>query len=707
MITKTLNLDEAYQTLFDDVRKASDGAISVDNLEAYYGSIEEIAALDPKFLRLPLDEPLFEIDANTRKITVPAEFKSNGVSVQKDHLAEIIFFRIARFFDYTDLATCDIVINWKMGSKEGKTTRFIKFEEPFLVDEVQTNGIIFGWPINDIVTDKSGALTFAVEFFKKDGVGDDAKIIYRFNTLPTSVNIKDGLVISEDAKVYELDNDIIRTLVNSKFGEGTAAVGDIIWLTGNGQGLVVGEGIAPDVDFEDFAATINLDTVITDGVPSSIPVNFYAEGYVDEGTKIRYTTESGASLSATPIKVVRPRIQAEYDANSGLLYYASAIAEEPLSAEAVAAAVAAEEELWITGPLEEDLRYFKMDNNALKEATDTDLATWGKENAVELFVIAAMITADKAGPYLIKAQGYKEGQKRDDNGELMYDDNDEPLYEKIGNGDVRATATVTVPAVVAPSAIEVSVSELTSVDTGYSFNEEQTQNVMFLNAEDQGVISASAVVDDFGALQFAWKKQVREPEYDAHGEIIDDGFDPISDTTVAFQDTNSSELEVEAPGQYKVSVVNFLNGASADAVDSVAITASRIAGKITSVTPKWAVGAENTSNSKINVATRSPNYNSNANQLANRKLTLFLEDVVIEDGGQVGTLEYAWYIPVYEEDNEGLRVIVDKTMIPNKTNPFYTVEGGDIEVIPEVRNNYNGSIYTYTLDPIAVNDSAT
>ena len=81
MITKTLNLDDAYQELFDEVREKSNGAIDVDNLDAFYGSIEEIAAVDPKFLRLPLDEPLFDIDANTRKITVPAEFKANGVSV--------------------------------------------------------------------------------------------------------------------------------------------------------------------------------------------------------------------------------------------------------------------------------------------------------------------------------------------------------------------------------------------------------------------------------------------------------------------------------------------------------------------------------------------------------------------------------------------------------------------------------------------------
>ena len=674
MITKTLNLDEAYQELFDEVRVKSDGAIDVDNLDAFYGSIEEIAALDPKFLRLPLDEPLFEIDANTRKIAVPAEFKSNGVSVQKDHLAEVIFFRIERYFDYTDLSTCNIVINWKMGSKEGKTTRFIKFEKVFTIDETKASCIVFGWPINDIVTEKSGALTFAVEFFKTEGSGENEKVIYRFNTLPVSVNIKDGLVISDDAPVYDLDADIIRTLVNSSFGEGTAAVGDIVWLTGDGQGLVAGEGIGADVILKDFAATINLNTSIVGGEPSSDQVSLYAEGFVDEGTQIRYTDANNEALTAEMLKVVRPRVVGEYVADSGIVYYASAVADEPLSDEDAAEA----EEVWVIDALEEGLRYYKaVDGGAFVEAEAEDLEKWGKTDAVELFVKVAKITVEGAGSYIIKAQGYKV-------------DND---GNKIGNGDVKATATVTVPAVVAPSAVEVSVSELTSVDTGYSFNEEQTQNVMFLNAEDQGIISASAVVDDFGALQFTWKKKI--------GDDVD--FSNVAEGNIAFQDTNSSELEVEAPGQYKVSVVNFLNGASADAVDSVVITASRIAGKITSVTPKWAVGANG---SKINVASRQPTYNSAASQMSNRSLTLYLEDVVIEDGGQLGTLEYAWYTPVYQ-DIDDIPTIVDKTLIAGQTGASFTVSGGDIEVIPEVRNNYNGSIYTYTLDPIAVNDSAT
>ena len=101
MITKTINLNDAYTQLFDEIRNKSAGAIDINNVEGFFGHIIEITALNDgegkKYLRLPLDEPMFEIDANTRKIAVPEEFKANGLSVQGDHLAETVYFVIDRY----------------------------------------------------------------------------------------------------------------------------------------------------------------------------------------------------------------------------------------------------------------------------------------------------------------------------------------------------------------------------------------------------------------------------------------------------------------------------------------------------------------------------------------------------------------------------------------------------------------------------------
>lgn len=666
MITKTLNLGPEYDELFNEVREKSNGAIDVNNLDAFYGSIEEIAAVDPKFLRLPLDEPLFDIDANTRKITVPADFRANGVSVQRDHLAEVIFFRIERYFDYTDLSTCNIVINWKMGSKEGKTTRFIKFEKVFTIDEVKASYIVFGWPINDIVTEKSGALTFAVEFFKTEGSGDEQKVIYRFNTLPISVNIKDGLIIDESIEPIELDSDILRTLVNSSFGEGTAAVGDIVWRTGNGDGLVVGEGTGDNIFLKDFEPVIYLNTTITSGVPASDPVSLYAEGYVDEGTQVRYTDANNEALTAAPIKVNRPRIQAEYNAESNKLYYASAIAEEPLSA---ADAVEAEE-LWVVDDLDPAYKYYKIVDNAAVEASEEEIAKWGTAEAIDLYILAVKIDASSVGSYIIKAQGYKV----DNEG------------HKIGNGDVKATSTVTIPAPELPSGVEVVASELEEVDEGYSFNEDEIENVMFLDANGHGTLTANAIIDNFGALQFSWEKKIgNENTFSAIAENVD------------FQDTNSSVLEVSEAGQYKVKVINFQNDASAQAVESAVITASALAGKIESAVVKGAIGSGN----PVNIPANGITYNS-AGRLSVNSVTLSIneEDIVIN--GEKGTLEYEWRKQVLDEE-----LAPHWEVIEGADTNQYRITSGDGIYSPVVKNNCNGSVYTFELNSVVVNDTAT
>ena len=89
----------------------------IGNLNEYFQHIKDLASMaigqgrsgsDPYFLRLPLDEPFFEINANTRGITVPGELSQ--IAVKGDKLAEIVFFRIDRYYDAVDLNTRHIYI---------------------------------------------------------------------------------------------------------------------------------------------------------------------------------------------------------------------------------------------------------------------------------------------------------------------------------------------------------------------------------------------------------------------------------------------------------------------------------------------------------------------------------------------------------------------------------------------------------------------
>ena len=675
MITKTLNLDNAYQDLFDEVRKKSNETINVNNLEAFFGSITEIANLDSKFLRLPLDEPLFEIDANTRKITVPENFRVNGASVQGDHLAEVIFFRIERYFDYKDLSTCNIEINWKMGAKEGKTTRFIKFDDVMTIDDVKSNCIIFGWPINNIVTEKSGALTFAVEFNQTEGEGDNKKVIYRFNTLPTTVNIKDGLIISDNAEVYTLDLDVIRTLVNSSFGEGTAAVGDLRWLTGECHGLVLGKGQYHEL--QDFAEIINLPTIINNGIPTSAAIDLYAQGFIDEGTKIQYTDinnhpvggeDSKVRLEEIPVK--RPMIKTTdlNNLDTEVAYYLDENGIVPADLNNLESV----EQVYFAAPLIEGLKYDVQESEnpeAYRPAREDELAAWGKVNAVKLFVKLAAITVDAAGPCVIRGQGYK------------MDNNEQ---HKIGSGEVNSTSIVTIPHVTAPSGIRIEVSQPAAVEEGYSFSN-NIENVVFLN-NGEGLISASAIIDNdkFGALQFVWEKE--------NGDV----FTPIEDD-VDFQEDNESVLEVSEAGRYRVKVVNFLNADFSSAVDSAIITASPLAGKIISAVIKGQVG----NHGFTEIPENGLKYNSNV--LSNSSATLKVTDSIkLEDNGALGELEFQWQKEITDDSLE-----THWEDIPDATGSELTITSGDGVYRPIIKNNYNGSIYTFALNGVSVDNLAT
>lgn len=156
--------------------------------------------LDNRFLLLPLDEDIFEIDANKRLINIPDHFKRNGVSVQGDEIAETLLFKIDRYFDAIDLNECTIVVQWE--NKNGN-----KYVTPIkLIDtETYAGKILFGWPLSSILTEYAGPVKFSIRFIKYVTSGaslDDeeqipmdeaAKIVYSFSTLTAQINVNPGL----------------------------------------------------------------------------------------------------------------------------------------------------------------------------------------------------------------------------------------------------------------------------------------------------------------------------------------------------------------------------------------------------------------------------------------------------------------------------------------------------------------------------------
>ena len=130
-----------------------------------------------------MDEPVFEIDANTRIITVPSQFKNIGVA--GDNTAEIIFFSIDRFFDAIDFGAPNIkaVIEWHRTTGNNQDSYV---DEAYIKElTLENNKVLIGWVIDDRITEEPGAIEFAIRLYIQEG----KEIVYSFSTSTAKVNI--------------------------------------------------------------------------------------------------------------------------------------------------------------------------------------------------------------------------------------------------------------------------------------------------------------------------------------------------------------------------------------------------------------------------------------------------------------------------------------------------------------------------------------
>ena len=194
MITKiTSENKNQYKVLFE---KASNvlqlsGNDTIDSLDKYFSVLRTlvIGQEDPSYAFLPLDEPTFDINADTRVITIPSEFRKNGISVKGDHYAETLYFTINRYFDATDLYddNIKIIIQWEDPSGQKGVSLAVFKDVKVLAHE---NKMLFGWALTNNITDAHGNVKFSVRFYEVDGNGD---LSYSLSTLTASAVINPGL----------------------------------------------------------------------------------------------------------------------------------------------------------------------------------------------------------------------------------------------------------------------------------------------------------------------------------------------------------------------------------------------------------------------------------------------------------------------------------------------------------------------------------
>lgn len=244
-----------YSALFEkatlalkDANIITDDSMAITSLEEYFAYIKELSSLKDdqgnpigrRYTILPIDEETFDINADTRQITVPPSFKKNGIAVKGDEVAEVLYFKIDRFFDATDFNNMEIYIQWETApDSKGVTNKGVSRE--WVRDiESEPGKIIFGWPLSSSITENAGNIKFAVRFFQWT---DDNKtaLAYNFSTLTATALINPSL----DFKILDgIYVDDVNEMIQDRF-ENSVVVG--------------GVPASLPVYLKDLAVTVNLD----------------------------------------------------------------------------------------------------------------------------------------------------------------------------------------------------------------------------------------------------------------------------------------------------------------------------------------------------------------------------------------------------------------------------------------------------------------
>lgn len=182
-------------------------ATGITSLEEYFSWLKILGAINRKYTILPLDEPAFEINANTRAILIPNDFKKNGVAVQGDDLAEVLYFKIDRYFDYMDLNNCDIFIQWE--APKNANGEVVKSASPAYIRDIESEPgkLIFGWILDDAITATAGNLKFSVRFYQWEDAqkakdGTSRVLAYSFSTLTAQVAIHPSINFNPEIDVF-------------------------------------------------------------------------------------------------------------------------------------------------------------------------------------------------------------------------------------------------------------------------------------------------------------------------------------------------------------------------------------------------------------------------------------------------------------------------------------------------------------------------
>lgn len=160
---------------------------------------------------LPSDETIYNIDLNTRTIEAP-----EYLSVETDHYAETVYFKVARYYDNMDLTNTVCLIqydNINAVNDEGEPAGGFAYLVPFydIQHFKETDEILIPWAIGGPATAAAGKIIFSVRFYRLDANGDYYE--YNLNTKPATSKILTGMnVINTENENFNVPSHVIDQL---------------------------------------------------------------------------------------------------------------------------------------------------------------------------------------------------------------------------------------------------------------------------------------------------------------------------------------------------------------------------------------------------------------------------------------------------------------------------------------------------------------
>lgn len=154
----------------------------------------------------PTTTPLIDVDLNSRTILIENQpAYKEFLSVEKDHLAETIFFKVPRYFDDMDLNRTTAVIEYVNAAGESHVS-------PILFKDLTSypGYMVLGWIIQGAATKVAGPLQFGLRFYRLAEDEDDPSnyhYIYNLRTQAVHTKILYGLdalqPTPEEETIYE------------------------------------------------------------------------------------------------------------------------------------------------------------------------------------------------------------------------------------------------------------------------------------------------------------------------------------------------------------------------------------------------------------------------------------------------------------------------------------------------------------------------